>query len=140
MTTTNGALTTQDRYTTVYTTATPLQVTSATSRDLTCTTTINKHDKLKITWSNLSTGADFISECYIVSLTTADSSGVLIRITQDIDPVSTGEGALTFSIQLGTSVTTSSSTIRVSNTIFVTYGGTTGSLSVYISKIERINF
>ena len=140
MTTTNGALTTQDRYTTVYTTATPLQVTNATSRDLTCSTTINKHDKLKITWSNLAAGADFISECYIVSLTTPDSSGSLIRITQDIDPVGSSEGAFTFSIQLGTTLTTSSSIIRVSNPLYVYYGGTIGSLSVYISKIERINF
>jgi len=141
MTTTNGALTTQDRYTTVYTTATPLQVTSTTSRDLTCTTAINKHDKLKITWSNLSTGADYISECYIISLN--DASGNFIRISQDVDPQSTGEGTITFTIQLGTSTTsviTSSVTIRVSNPLLVYYTGTTTPLSVYISKIERINF
>ena len=141
MTTTNGALTTQDRYTTVYTTGTPLQVTSATFRDLTLTQTINKFDQLKITWSNVSSGNDFISECYIVGLTSASSDGAKIRISQDLDPEGTGEGVLSFSIQLGTTTNPASgSTIRVSSPSFSYYTGTTGASSIWISKIERINF
>jgi hypothetical protein len=140
MTTTNGALTTQDRYTTVYTTGTPLQVTSATLRDLTLTTAINKHEKLKITWSTLGTGSDYVSEVYIHSLTTPGSDGIVQRISYDMDPVSSSEGKVSFSIQLGTTVTTSSSTIRISNPFYSSYSGTLSAISVYISKIERINF
>ncbi len=140
MTTTNGALTTQERYTTLYTTATPLQVTSATYRDLTCSATINKHDKLKVTWSNLSTGGDYISEIYINSITTSDSNGSIPRIAYHVDPTSTGEGIISFSFQLGTSFTTASSIIRVSNPIFSYYTGTTSSTSIYVKQIERINF
>jgi hypothetical protein len=102
--------------------------------DIVMSATINRHDKLRITWSYRTSGNDFVTEFYISSLNTL---GGYARIQQAIG----GGGSFNtmyVDCYLGTAAdVTSSTTIRFLNPRWVSDEGITTTTNLYLTKIER---